>query len=61
MIFNRWGELIWESFDPRYGWDGTYTKNGIQVQQGSYIWKITYKLQNNDKRKTIAGHLNLLK
>jgi gliding motility-associated-like protein len=61
MIFNRWGELIWESFDPRYGWDGTYTKNGIQVQQGSYIWKINYKLQNNDKRKTIAGHLNLLK
>lgn len=61
MVFNRWGQLIWESFDPKYGWDGTYNKNGIPVQQGSYVWKITYKLQNNDKRKTIAGHLNLLR
>jgi len=23
-VFNRWGELIFESDDVRYGWDGTY-------------------------------------
>ncbi|MDB4075975.1 PKD domain-containing protein, partial [Crocinitomicaceae bacterium] len=33
-LFNRWGELIWESFDPEVGWDGTI--NGAAVQDGVY-------------------------
>lgn len=37
-IFNRWGELIFESFDPALGWDGTY--KGRVVQEGNYNWHI---------------------
>jgi gliding motility-associated-like protein len=38
MIFNRWGELIFESFDQEIGWDGTY--NGQTAKQDVYIWKV---------------------
>ncbi len=38
MIFNRWGELIFESFDQEVGWDGYY--NGELAKQDVYIWKV---------------------
>lgn len=37
-IFNKWGELIFESTNPDNGWDGT--QNGSIVPNGVYIWKI---------------------
>ncbi|MBN2484706.1 MAG: PKD domain-containing protein [Bacteroidales bacterium] len=38
MIFNRWGELIFESFDQETGWDGYY--KGKPAKQDVYIWKV---------------------
>ena len=37
-IFNRWGELIFESNDILIGWDGYY--KGELVQQDVYVWKV---------------------
>ncbi len=39
-IFNRWGELIFESVDLTDGWDGKY--KGYPVQEGVFIWKLEY-------------------
>jgi len=58
-IFNRWGEIIWESNDSVVGWDGTY--NGKLVQDGTYAWKIEFKTAYSDERKMINGHVNILK
>jgi gliding motility-associated-like protein len=61
LIFNRWGELVFESNDSKTGWDGTYGLNGIKVQDGIYTWEISFKSLYNDKRKTVVGHVNLLR
>lgn len=37
-IFNRWGEMIFETDDLQRGWDGTY--KGVMSQQDVYIYKI---------------------
>lgn len=58
-IFNRWGEIIWESKDPNISWDGTY-KN-IPVSSGSYTWVLKVGLVDNDDIITIHGNINLLK
>jgi gliding motility-associated-like protein len=58
-IYNRWGELIFESRDPDYGWDGTY--NGKLVQQGTYTWVIEFKAPNNDKKFVETGYVHFLK
>jgi gliding motility-associated-like protein len=39
MIFNRWGEMIFESHDQEIGWDGYY--QGKLAKQDVYIWKVT--------------------
>ena len=59
LIFNRWGEIVFESNDTRFGWDGTY--NGKMVQDGTYTWKIEFKQSLNDKRIMITGHVNIIR
>jgi gliding motility-associated-like protein len=39
-IFNRWGELFFESKDLNKGWDGTYA--GQLVPNDIYVWVIEY-------------------
>jgi len=35
-IFNRWGQLVFESEDPDEGWDGTY--KGEDAPYGTYVY-----------------------
>ncbi len=58
LIFNRWGELLFESHDISVGWDGTY--KGELVQDGTYTWKITAKNKKNDDKEEYVGHVNVL-
>jgi gliding motility-associated-like protein len=59
LIFNRWGQIIWESHDPAASWDGTY--NGEYVQQGTYTWTIEAKDLVNDRKYEFNGFINVLK
>ncbi len=59
LIYNRWGELIFESHDASIGWDGTY--GGELMQDGTYTWKINFKSRINDKKYTAVGHVNLIR
>ena len=61
-IFNRWGEVVFESFDPDIGWDGTYgVGKYYPVQDGTYTWKITLRLLQNEDANVYVGHVNVLK
>jgi len=63
LIFNRWGEIIFESHNTEIGWNGTFGSNGeIQMcQDGTYTWKIEFKTKANDERKMVVGHVNLIR
>jgi len=58
MIFNRWGELIFESHDPEIGWDGTY--HAEFVKDGTYTWTIDVKDGLKNKSERYIGHVNKL-
>ncbi|MCX6231180.1 MAG: gliding motility-associated C-terminal domain-containing protein [Bacteroidetes bacterium] len=54
IIYNRWGMLIFETFNPKVGWDGKF--NGDAVESGVYTYSVTFvgkdskqKLQKNGK------------
>ncbi|MEJ6777704.1 MAG: gliding motility-associated C-terminal domain-containing protein [Crocinitomicaceae bacterium] len=59
LIFNRWGEIIWESHDDKIGWDGTY--GGKIMNDGMYNWKIIFKLSSADEHRIITGSVNLIR
>jgi gliding motility-associated-like protein len=58
-VFNRWGEVIFESKNAMEGWDGTY-KNQL-VPQGIYAYRIIYGEPENDGKKIIEGHVNMIR
>ena len=59
LIFNRWGNLIWESENYLAMWDGTY-KNKM-CQDGVYIWKMECKKLNTVVKEVMHGHVTLLR
>jgi gliding motility-associated-like protein len=58
-IYNRWGEIVYESQDTSAGWDGTY--NNRICQTGIYTYHITLKNKETDKRYIYDGHVTLFR
>ncbi len=58
LVFNRWGELIFEADNINKQWDGTYKNR--PVQDGVYVWKLNCQDNQGNKYKKI-GHVSLLK
>jgi len=40
-IYNRWGELVYETTDPYIYWDGTDIKSGKKLNDGVYFYVVT--------------------
>jgi len=45
-IYNRWGQLMYETADINEGWDGT--KNGNPCNIGVYVWAIYYESEKGE-------------
>lgn len=58
QIYTRWGELVYETFDEKNGWDGTYRNQPAQADV--YVYQIDYTGLNGFT-KTIAGNVTLLR
>ncbi|MEO6305347.1 MAG: PKD domain-containing protein, partial [Bacteroidia bacterium] len=61
MIFDRWGEKIFETSDALQGWDGKY--HGKDCQVGTYTYKIALKFLNGKERgvaKFYNGHVTIV-
>lgn len=59
-IFNRWGEIIFESYNYEKGWNGHFGDGGL-VDDGVYIWQIEFGEKLSDKIQTHRGHVTVLK
>lgn len=46
-VFDRWGELLYETDDLAMGWDGTY--RGEVVKNDMYVWRMTYKFYTDEE------------
>ncbi|MCB9189687.1 MAG: gliding motility-associated C-terminal domain-containing protein [Flavobacteriales bacterium] len=57
-IFNRWGQLIYEGYDPYDEWDGKY--NNVMSQTDVYVWLVKTR-DNEGNPKEYRGHVTLVK
>lgn len=58
MIFNRWGELLFQTTNPETGWDGYY--KGKLCQQDVYVYKIAGKYSSGEKVNKV-GDVHLIR
>lgn len=61
QVYNRWGQLIFESTDPDTGWDGKF--NGEACAAGTYIYTLQYRQGelSSSEIGVIKGQVILLK
>ena len=58
QVFDRWGELVFESSDVRIGWDGYYRNK--PAKQDVYAWK-AYASFSDGRETVLSGDLTLLR
>jgi gliding motility-associated-like protein len=59
-IYNRWGELVFESNDPQATWDGKH--RGHEQPIGVYVYVVLYATQQQPNRTDILkGNLTLIR
>lgn len=58
FIFNRWGDMIYQTTKIDNGWDGTYA--GSEAQQDVYVYRIEATFYDGEHRE-LLGHVNLLR
>lgn len=57
-VFNRWGELVFETHDLNEGWDATYL--GVPVLMDVYVWKVE-ALDINGDSFVHYGHVTVVR
>ena len=59
VLYNRWGELMYETDDPTLGWDGT-NLDGDPVSDGTYVYscRVFQRLPGGDIEEIAGDPLN---
>jgi gliding motility-associated-like protein len=58
-IYNRWGDLVFETEDKTIGWDGTY--NGELQEQDVYIYQVVATFYAIPEQKSKQGNITLFR
>ncbi|MDQ3110559.1 MAG: PKD domain-containing protein [Bacteroidota bacterium] len=61
MVFDRWGNLIFESRDQAVGWDGRANGGKNIAQEDTYVYVVTYTEEFSARKHKIIGHVNLIR
>lgn len=59
QVYDRWGEIIFETNDIRKGWDGSI--KGLKQSNGVYVWMIKYKTVTDPKEQLMKGTVMLIR
>ena len=58
IVFNRWGEKVFETENPNEGWNGIF--DGKNAPEGTYMYTVRL-FGTNGEQLTKAGSVTLLK
>ncbi len=59
LIFDRWGEQVFQSVDLGEGWDGTLS--GKLVKTEVFVWILRYRAPDSGDRVERRGHVTVLR
>jgi gliding motility-associated-like protein len=58
-IFNRWGQLLFESNDIKVGWDGTF--NGVPQNMETYVYQVSVETYIDKEALLKTGSFKLIR
>ncbi|MBP7510748.1 MAG: gliding motility-associated C-terminal domain-containing protein, partial [Bacteroidia bacterium] len=60
-IFDRNGQMVFETDQPDKFWNGAHFKTGVDCESGTYSYVIEYQYVKNEKPKVKRGIINLFR
>jgi gliding motility-associated-like protein len=60
-IYNRWGQLTFESFEPQHGWTGSVNGGDYFAPDGTYLYEVQYKLEKDIEPIILRGRIVLVR
>lgn len=61
MIFDRWGQQVFDSTDLTEGWNGALNNSGEILPEGVYNWRLVERPTGSSDKKDWFGTVTLLK
>lgn len=63
VIFNRWGNILWDGDDPLIHWDGKSKQTGQDCPQGTYFYvtEIDYLGESGEEHLRLQGSITIVK
>lgn len=58
-VYNRWGQLIFQTNNWKQGWDGTY--KGLPQPSGVYVWLLSYVDRDSKQPRQMKGTAALIR
>lgn len=58
-IWNKWGEKVFETFDPGIGWNGRKNNQGILIQPGVYMCYVKF-IDGDGKLQEVKSYATLI-
>ncbi|MBL7813514.1 MAG: gliding motility-associated C-terminal domain-containing protein [Saprospiraceae bacterium] len=59
-VFNRWGEIVFQTNSPTTAWNGQKNNAGYQLPEGVYLAVLTYK-NYTGKETVVKNYVNLIR
>lgn len=59
VVYNRWGQLIFQTNYWKHGWDGTF--KGTLQPSGVYVWFLTYVDRDTKQSRQMKGTAALIR
>ncbi|MFN8699516.1 MAG: gliding motility-associated C-terminal domain-containing protein [Flavobacteriales bacterium] len=61
VIFNRWGEVVFESEDPGQKWFGNVKGGDYYAKDEVYIWLLNFRQSGFVDEREMSGHVTILR
>ncbi|MBK9763977.1 MAG: gliding motility-associated C-terminal domain-containing protein [Flavobacteriales bacterium] len=61
LVFDRWGQVVYNTTDPYKPWLGSFENGGAVLKTDVYAYRILYTIQETQARKELVGHVTLIK
>lgn len=61
FVYNRWGEVVFETNDQTDKWDGTHQSDGSPLNADVYVYLMTYKHYGWVSSESTNGNINLVR
>lgn len=59
MVFNRWGEKVFETTTWNEGWDGVFEQENQETMM--FTWHVEYQVEGSEKLYEQSGGVTLIR